>query len=296
MRALVFLLVVVLAGCARPKPTGVLVDPALSILIPADTVFLLAANIENLKKAPLYRKHLANRPVPQLDELGRMTGIDPRKSLWQIVYTSDGKHNVLLARGNFDAEMETRLQRDGAEVQPYKMYHLVGSEQASVVFLNTSTAAMGSVESLKLLLDSRGKSNGPPAAIAARMKDIPYEVQLWAVYIGGSGKLPVQLEGNMANLYRLLGSVNAASVYFDLRDGLKALARGTTANDAEGKQLNDAMKGMVGLGRLSAPENQPDLLRALDGVQVSQEGPTVNLKIEESAELVEKLLAFAGVK
>ena len=90
-------------------------------------------------------------------------------------------------------------------------------------------------------------------------------------------------------------SVNSASVYFDLRDGVKATARGNTGKEADGKQLHDALRALVGLGRLSAPDNQPDLLAALDGVKISQAGTAVTLQIEESAELLEKLLNFAGI-
>ena len=155
-------LAILLAGCSRPKATTVQVDPALSTLIPADTTLVVAANLDSLKKTALYHKYLENRAIPQLDQIGKFTGIDPRKDLWQLLLLSDGKHSAVLARGNFQAEMETQLQRDGATVTPYKMYHLVGSEEASVVFLNVSTAAVGSADSLKNLLNARGKTNGPP--------------------------------------------------------------------------------------------------------------------------------------
>ena len=290
----VLMLVVLMPGCSRPKPTTVQVDPALSTLVPSDTTLVIAANVEDLKKTALYHKYLESRSILQLDELGRLTGIDPRKNLWIILFLSDGKHNALLARGNFESEMETRLQKEGAQVTPYKMYHLVGSEQASVVFLNTSTAAMGNVDSLKNLLDARGKTNGPPASIAARMSDIPASAQLWAAYVGGGATLP-QLTGNWANLTRLLGSVASGSMHFDLREGLKGAAHGITLSDGEGKQLNDALRGLVGLGRLSAPENQPDLLRALDGFKVTEEGASVSIHVDESAELVEKLFDYAGI-
>ena len=96
-------------------------------------------------------------------------------------------------------------------------------------------------------------------------------------------------------MYKLLGSVNSASLYFDLREGLKVGVLANTPNDGESKQLNDALRGLVGLGRLSLPDNQPDLLRAFDGIKVAQQGPAVTLKVDESAELVEKLLNYAGI-
>ena len=39
---------------------------------------------------------------------------------------------------------------------------------------------------------------------------------------------------------------------------------GTTKTEQEASNLRDAVRGMVGLGRLQVPENQPELLRAWD--------------------------------
>ena len=77
-------LAMLLAGCSRPKPTTAQVDPALSTLIPADTTMVVAANLDSLKKTALYHKYLENRVIPQLDQLGKFTGIDPRKDLWIV--------------------------------------------------------------------------------------------------------------------------------------------------------------------------------------------------------------------
>ena len=39
-----------------------------------------------------------------------------------------------------------------------------------------------------------------------------------------------------------------------------------------------------------APQNQPDLLRVYDGFQITQEANRVDVKIQESPELVEKFI------
>src|SRR5262249_10550053 len=156
-----------------------------SILIPPDTTMLLLVNIDALKKTSMYQKYLAQRSWPQLDDLAKFTGVDPRKDLWQVLLLSDGKHSVMLARGDFQSDMESHLEKNGAHITMYKAYHLIGDEQASVVFFNTSAAAVGSVDSLKALLDSRGKANGPTSAIAAQMKQVPADSQIWGAYVGG---------------------------------------------------------------------------------------------------------------
>src|SRR5262249_26239121 len=149
-------------------------------------------------------------------------------------------------RGNFGSDMETKLQRDGAQVVPYKMYHLIGREEGSVVFFSSSTAAVGNVESLKAFLDARGKSNGMPASMAAKMKEIPAASQIWAVYTGGGVRLPFDLQGNFANADRVIQSVQTAAFNLDLRDGAKGLLRMSTAGDEPGKKLNEMIRGLVG--------------------------------------------------
>jgi hypothetical protein len=283
---------VVVSSCARPKPIGAQIDPALSTLIPADTVIAAAVHLDKLRKTPVYDKYLAARSFPELDRLAGFTGIDPRKDLWQLLFLSDGKHSVLLGRGDFAGDMESKLEREGAKRFGYKSYYMIGSEEAAVVFFNSTTAAVGTVESLKALLDARGKTNGPPPAMAERMKEISADAQMWAVYIGGGIQLPFPLPGNLANANSFLAAVQTASVYFDLRDGVKGAVRAQCGSDAGAKSVHDALKAFIGFGRLMSPQDQPDLLRIYDGLQVTQDTTHVDVKIEEPSALVEKFLTL----
>jgi hypothetical protein len=288
------LLLVALGSCARPKPASVQIDPALSILIPPDTNLVVAVRLEALRKTTLYQKYASGARLPPLEELGKYTGIDARKDLWEALFLSDGKRSVLLGRGNFAGDMESKLERDGAKVMPHKMYHIVGQEDAAVVFFNSTTAAVGDAASLRALLDARGGTKGPPAAIAARMQEIPPDAQLWAVSTVGGRSLAPGLPGNLANLDKLAALVDSGLVYFDFRDGIKGRARSTGSSGENAKQLHDALKGLIGLGRLAAPPNQPEMLHLLDGVHVTQEANAVDLKIEAPADLIEKLASRYG--
>src|SRR5260370_23028551 len=111
--------------------------------MPSDSVLAVAVHLDKLRKTPVYEKYLANRSFPELDRMARFTGMDPRKDLWQLLFLSDGKHNVLLGRGNFADDMELKLQREGAQRIGYKSYYLVGADEAAVVFFNSTTAAVG---------------------------------------------------------------------------------------------------------------------------------------------------------
>jgi hypothetical protein len=225
-----------------------------------------------------------------VEEFAKQTGLDPQKDLWELLFVSNGKNNVLLGRGKFANEMEPRLEKGGAKRFGYKGYNLIGDEKAAVVFISSTTAAMGPTESLRYLLDQRGASKGPPAALAALMKDIPAEAQFWAAYIGG----PVELgfTGNLANINKLVGSIQTGSVYFDLRTGLNGVASGECSTDQSAEEVQGALKAFVGLGRLNTPSNQPEMQAAWDGLRTTLQDKRVKLYIDVPQNVVDQFLAL----
>src|ERR1700691_4980093 len=248
---------IILAGCARKSAIGPKIDPALATLIPDDTTLLVGTRLEALERTPVYQKYLADRNFSQVEESAKQTALDPKKDLWELLFVTNGKNNVLLGRGKFANEMEPRLEKGGAKRFGYKGYNLIGDDKAAVVFISSTTAAMGATDSLRFLLDQRGASKGPPAALEALMKDIPADAQFWAAYAGG----PVDLgfTGNMANISKLISSIQTGSLYFDLRTGLSGVAAGECSTDASAEEVQGALKAFIGLGRLNTPTNEKEM-------------------------------------
>lgn len=288
IRILLCVLLAISAGCARKSPVGPKIDPALATLIPDDTTLLVGTRLEALERTPVYQKYLADRKFPQVEEFAKQTGLDPKKDLWELLFVSDGKNNVLLGRGKFANEMEPRLEKEGAKRFGYKGYTLVGSEKTAVVFFSSSTAAMGPTDSLRFLLDRRGTSKGPPAALAASMKDIPSDAQFWAAYAGGP--VDLGLGGNLANIGKLVNSIQTGSLYFDLRTGLNGVASGECSTDQSAEEVQGALKAFVGLGRLNTPANEKELQAAWDGMRVTLQDKRVRLYIDVPQNVVDRFL------
>jgi hypothetical protein len=284
----ILLCALLLASCARKAAVGPKIDPALATLIPDDTTLLVGTRLEALERTPVYQKYLADRTFPQVEEFAKQTGLDPKKDLWELLFVSNGKNNVLLGRGKFANEMEPRLEKAGAKRFGYKGYNLVGDEKTAVVFFSGSTAAMGPTDSLRFLLDQRGASKGPPAALAALMKDIPADAQFWAAYIGGPVDLP--LGGNLANITKLVSSIQTGSLYFDLRTGLNGVALGDCSTDQAAEEVQGALKAFIGLGRLNTPANQPEMQAAWDGMRVTLQDRRVKLYIDVPQNVVDQFL------
>jgi len=290
MRIATLFLALTLAACHRTH-ASVRIDPSIETLVPPDTVLLVGTKLEALLKTPVYQQNFANREIPQIRDFAEKTGIDPRKDLWELLFVSNGKSSVLLARGKFaDEMMEPQLERHGAPRFGYKGLTLLGTERGAVALINSTTAAAADAQALRTLIDERGSSRGPPAPMAALISQIPANAQFWAAYGGGPIHLPFDENSNLGNLNRVLASIQTGTLWFDLSSGLSGLADVTCASDDGAQKLEGALKALIGIGRLSVPRDQPELAQAYDLITVTQESHRVRLHIDVPQSLVDKFL------
>ncbi|MBZ5636385.1 MAG: hypothetical protein LAO55_24945 [Acidobacteriia bacterium] len=289
------ILALALAGCVKTIP-GPKIDPALSSLIPPDTILLAGARLDQLQKTPIYQKHLANRTVPLIDDFPKQIGLQVRRQdLWELLLISDGKQSVVLGRGKFADEAEPRIERPGSTRFGYKGYNLVGDEREAVLLVSPTVIGLGPTPALRSLIDNKGKSTGPPSNLAEQLKVMPAEAVFWTVYGGGVAKLPFNAPGDMANFNKIIASIQSGSMYLDLRTGINGLATGTCGSDQDAKSLYDALRALAGLARLAIPQaqpgkEQPEKGRMLDGLRITQDSHKVNIHIEEPEDLVSPLL------
>jgi hypothetical protein len=151
---------------------------------------------------------------------------------------------------------------------------------------------VGATAALRSLIDNKGKGNGPPAVLADQLKQMPAEAVLWAAYGGGVTRLPFNAPGDLANVNKIMASIQSGSMYLDLRTGVNGLATGTCGSDQDAKGLYDALRGLAGLAQLAIPKDKPEVGRILDGLRITQDSHQVNIHIEEPEELVDPLLNF----
>ncbi len=294
MKTLVLLVgVVLLVGCNSTVP-GPVVDPAMITLVPPDTTMLIGVRVEDLVKTSIYQRYLADRPIAPLDEFAKQIGVDPRKNVWELLYISNGKERALLGRGKFSNEAEPRLEIEakGAKRTGYRGFSLVGDDEAAVMLMGPSMAGIGDTAALKRIIDTRDKTNGPPAVLTERMKEIPKTAALWTVYAGPPMTLPPDASANMGNLVKIVNSVESGSFYLDVHAGVSGKGTGIAASEADAKELQGGMRGLLGIGRLVGAKDDVRLQRLFDGMRVTQEGKNVNLYIEEQEDAITTLLDF----
>ncbi len=284
-------LALLLAGCTKPSES-VYIDPALRVLVPDDTVLMVGLRVDKLQNTPAYQKYFANRQFPLAEEFTRVTGVNVKKDLWSLVLCSNGKDTVLLGRGKFSAsDLEPHYEKEGVERIPYKGFKIFGNEQAAVLLINSSVAVAGTPAALKAFADAKdSKKPDVPAALSARLKDVSPDAQFWVVYAGGPVRIPVPDNSNLANVNRLLQTVQSGSLSVDFRFGIDAAAKGICGTEKEAQEVLTALRGIVGLGRLSTKETQADLLRLYDSIIIDGNSREARLKANIGSELVEKFL------
>jgi hypothetical protein len=284
------LLALTACNSAETGRTGV--DSTLAALVPPDATMLSGIRMEAVRETPLYRKMLAQQALPQLDDFARQTGFDPRRDVRELLIASNGNGVLMAARGAFNLRAI-----EGATKSSYKGYTLYTSESRAVGLIDSSTAVAGPMAAVRAALDRyKAGDRARPDDLLARARQIPPENQIWSVSNGFENLLTMTIpqQGNAANVGRILGSLENTTAAADFRTGVNGYINGSCRSDQDAKNLGDAARGLVGLGRLSVPENQPELLKLWDGIKVDQQQRTVKITIAIPEALVDKLIDLLG--
>lgn len=292
--ALVLIAAVAITGCKPAARKAVFVDPALEIMVPAGSTFATGADLDAIRTTHVFQKYLGQISLPQLDDFTKKTGIDPRRNLWQILSVSNGKTALFLARGRFTFnDEEPRIEVDGVKRMSYKGYNLFGDERAAVMFTNSSTAVAGPTPELHTLVDLRNQAtHGFPSALKDKVASIGHENQVWAAFVGGlqNVNLGVAPGSNAGQVLEVMRGIESGTLAANLKDGFGFEAHLDCKTASDAKHVHDAIKGVIGLGRLSTPDNQPQLLQLYDAIHVKLDQTRVEVTAHVTGDLEDKFL------
>jgi hypothetical protein len=281
-------LAALLSGCGGLTRHGP-VDPALAAFIPPDTVALAGLRMDQIRAAPIYHKLAEGNRLPRFDQFRTESGFDPSRDIRDLLVASDGKNVLAVAHGTFTAMPAGSL--NASDYKGCTLYTKFGSD--AIAFIDKSIALGGPTAAVRAAIDQyKSGGHGAPHDLMARAQALPADTQIWAVVEGWRGATPGQLRemGNLSNLDRMLRSVEGASLTVDLRSGAHAAVTGDCRTEADARNLADSLRGLAALARMGVPRKQPDLQRALDGIQVKQEGGVVRVKADIAEDLAEKLV------
>jgi hypothetical protein len=282
-----------LAGCQPRQSASLHISPALEGLVPADTVVVLGVNLAKIRNTAIYQKLIARVPLPQLDRFTQETGLDPRKDLTEILLCSSGKDALLLVRGTFRlSDLEARFKSKGVTPSDYKGHQLFGDARGAITFLDDSTAAAGTSAGIHALIDAPKAGRGLPAPLRDLLRTLPADDQIYAALTGGvqNLNLPLPREGNLGNVLQALRSVDTAMIGMNLSKGIDAIAVVNCNTERDAKFIHDLLRGLIGFGRLNTPDNQPDMLKLYDAIQVTQDKTQTKATADVPQALADKFL------
>jgi hypothetical protein len=267
-------------------------DPVLARMVPPGTVSLLGARMDQIKTTPMYQKMVAQQKFAEMDRFARETGFDPRRDVRELLLASNGTQgqSVVLARGHFDKVAGLEKMK----TWKHGIYVIHGDERAGFCFLDSTTAAAGPLPGLYAALD-HWHSGAPPATpeLLQRVEQIPANMQVWAVSSGGfnlPGSMTMRQGGtDFAQIFR---GVEQTTFFADLRDGLDATLQGDVKTEEDAKSLGDAARGLIGIGRLSVPDNHRELLKLWDGFHVDQHAKHISITAKVSQDLIDQLVSL----
>jgi hypothetical protein len=264
--AVALLLCLALAGC-RGR-----VESAWTAFVPPDAMALAGIRLSQLRATPVYRKLAGQHRLPRFDEFRSDTGIDPERDIRELVLAYDGRNALWIARGAFQMKPGPR-------------------QNSTIVIIDYDTALAGPAPVVRAAIARYKSGGGAPRSLLARVEALPGDPQIWAVTSGWTGLRPETLRqmGNAANLDRVLRSTEGTTLTADLRTGLHAAVTAECRTEPDAGNLAAELRGLLGLAR-GVPRNRPDLRRAFDGVQVTQQGRTVKVIVDIPQDLVERLL------
>jgi hypothetical protein len=291
LRVLVPALVFALSLSAEPR-----VDNVLQQMVPPGSTSLVGARMDQIKQTEVYRKMLASQNLVQVDEFARETGFDPRRDVRELLFVTGSPGAVMLARGTFHLSPSTLKEMKKIRRGKYDIW--VRSESGFCI-LDSTLAAAGDISSVEAALDEWTSGTHTAAQpLLARLPSVNPQSQLWGISTGTGSFLaehpPVANSGlDLSAIFR-----NLHDYWFeaDFTAGMRAEVHGTTATEKDAIQLRDVVRGVVGLGRLNVPENQPELLKVWDGITVDQQGRSVSLHGDISQSLIDKLMQILGGK
>jgi hypothetical protein len=278
---------VIFASAAFAQPR---IDNVLQQMVPPGTTSLVGTHMDQVKQTEIYKKMLATQSLVQVDEFAKETGFDPRRDVKELLFATTPRGAVMLARGTFHLN-PTTLQN--VKKTRHGQYDIWGQGTSGFCILDSTLAAAGEIPVLEAALDEWTSGTHTAAqTLTDRLTGVNPQSQFWGISTGAANFLAEHPPGANSglDLARIFRGLQDTWFQADFGSGLKSEVHGITATEKDAMNLRDAVRGMVGLGRLNVPEGQPELLRVWDGITVDQQGRSIAIRADIAQDLIDKMV------
>ncbi len=300
MRLGLFFLLGALPISAQPP-----VDAVLRQMVPPASTSVLGIRMASLRNTDFYRRMMQQGKLPMFERFGKETGIDPRQDVRELLFVNTPSGGVLMARGTFTPltnPVDAAARLRDAKLTRHGQYIVWSNGPGAFCYLDATLAAAGDTRSVEAALDEwTSGTHKAGTQFLDKAKSVDPASQVWgfSTTFGGflAANLPraVSVNGSPAlDFSKIFRGLENIWFEMDFSKGFKANLHGLAATERDAENLRDTARGLVGLGRLTTPENRPELLRMWDGVTAEQRARAVAVRADVPFELLDQLVALMG--
>jgi hypothetical protein len=277
------------------------IDDATFKFLPPETQGIVFIDVAALRNAPFVRDVLKDQkvtPPSGWDEFVKATGTNPEQDIDKVTI---GKLNapdaLVILQGRLDKfKIEQYLKDKGKHPQAYLGHSLYLDGEGAFVLLD-NVVLLGKLSAVKKAIDQIQLPGSSPLRrdLMAAIQTIEAGNQVWGVgdfSVNDLGTLGVR---GPAPAVEMLKSLKSGTYEMRVDSGIHARAIGNFADSESAKNIGDLARGAIAVAKMQVAKQQPDMVQLLDGIQVSNSGPTLTVRIEEAGELLMKLKDIRAV-
>lgn len=251
--------------------------------VPADATVVAFADVREIMDSGVRQKLLKLAPDADIgaDQFEAETGINIQTDVNRIVAAvsgiADAPHPrpLVLARGRFDtARIEGSIRAKGGTVEQYNRQRLITFDDFTLSFVEPDLALVGEPNAVKRAIDTKasGKNVTENQNIMRLVRDFD-SGNAWAV-----AHIEAVTNGNLipAEVRQQLPPVTWLAINGRVDDGIQAMIRAETRDEAAANNLRDVIRGIVALARMQAGQ-QPQLAEVVNTLELGGQGTTVSL-------------------
>lgn len=240
------------AGCARTPARSAVEE--MNSCVPSGTIVLAGAHLDRVRGNALFQKLSGDA----------LSVLEPMRDADSLLAAYNGSDFVLIGHGLFT------------------------KAPAGATLVTANLAVGGSAGAVQAVARQHATGQTGAPALVAWAQPVSSEA-IWAVAAGGA-TLPLQ--GNLANLNRLLRLTDHATLGVDLNAAVMVHATGYGRSADAARQLEETLRSFVSLG--AATTRDRDLEAVLKKVTIAREGTIVRVSAAATAEEIGKLVEGVG--
>jgi len=267
------------------------VDAKLKPFILPNSKFLAGVDLDKIKQTDFFKRHQSQLDFPQINQLAQEIGMDPRRDLSSFLMTWNGTDTLFLTRGSYSSDLLEKRLSSLAQTETDGKFKFYGDGKRDVVFLPKGIALIGAAPLLKNAVKEDGGAISED--LQMQLARLPKSVQVWESSSGIISPEQLAVRSDTASLLsNISGYINGTALGITLGQGVALDAHISCISEEGSTRVHDALRGLIGLARLSTKDNELDQLKIWDAIKVEKQAKEVRITADLPAALADKAIGI----